>query len=438
MTRAAVVGATLATLLAGAAGAAAQERAPDALRETMERLVQRVEQLENDSASDRRRINELEETIARLAVQDSDGPSSTRAADRPFPGGQGNLLNPQITAFFDTGATLSTEGDNEAANRFNIREHELDLRSAVTPRADGVLVVAIGEEIETDDDGTEISTHFELEEAYLSFHTLPGDLSLKAGKFRSSFGRNNLLHTHDLPQVSRPLAVKSFLGPEGLATVGASLSWIVPNPWDRYVELTTELVNADGGEESPILGGGSAENPAVIGHLKLFDDVGETASVELGTSFLYGRTSDDRDSTGYLFGLDATYHWRDPDRPDFRSLLLQAEAFWSNTDLDDPGLGTRRLDRFGAYAFGQYQFAQSWYAGLRYDYTEHPMDPRSDADWATSSWLTWYLTEALRLRLEYQHLSSELAGNRDEEDLLRLSLTFFIGAHPAHPYWVNR
>ena len=52
--------------------------------------------------------------------------------------------------------------------------------------------------------------------------------------------------------------------------------------------------------------------------------------------------------------------------------------------------------------------------------------------------MSWYLSEALRLRLEYQHHSVEFAGSRDNEAALMLGVTFFIGAHPPHPYWVNR
>jgi hypothetical protein len=287
----------------------------------------------------------------------------------------------------------------------------------------------------------EIGIEFEIEEAYLDVHTLPNDLALKAGKFRTAFGRNNLLHTHDLPQVTRPLAVQAFLGPEGLAALGASLGWLVPNPWDRYVELTAQLVNSDGGTESPILGGPGAENPAVLSHLKLFQDVGDTGSLELGARFLHGRTSDDRDAAAYVLGADATYQWRDPARPDFRSLVLQGELFWSNSDFDDEVEGRIRDDNWGFYAFGQYQFGQNWYAGLRYDYTQFPdleVRRRNDSDWGISSYVSWYLNEALRLRLEYQHLERDLLGEDDREDSLLLGLTLYIGAHPPHPYWVNR
>jgi len=416
----------------------------DAVRKTLELLTRRVQEMESAQETGRRRIRELEDRIAQLAVG-SAGSAAARERTLLLGGGagsgQGNLLNPQITAFVDMGGSLSSDGDNEARNRFNLREAEVDLRAAVSPRADGVVVIAVGEEIEDPFGDVEISTEFELEEAYLDFHTLPEDLSLKAGKFRSAFGRNNLLHTHDLPQVTRPLAVQAFLGPEGLATVGASLGWLVPNPWDRYLELTTQVVNADGGAESPILGGPEAQNPAVLGHLNLFQDVGDTSSLELGTSFLYGGTSDDRDAAAYVLGADATYRWRDPERPDFRSFLLQSELFWSNGDFDDEVAGLIHDQNLGLYVFGQFQFDRSWYAGIRYDYTEFPnleSRRRNDSDWAISSYVSWYLNEALRLRLEYQHLERELLGESEHEDALLLGLTFFIGAHPAHPYWVNR
>jgi hypothetical protein len=48
------------------------------------------------------------------------------------------------------------------------------------------------------------------------------------------------------------------------------------------------------------------------------------------------------------------------------------------------------------------------------------------------------VNEALRLRLEYQHLDRELTHQDATEDALLLGFTFYIGAHPGHPYWVNR
>ncbi|MCH8852083.1 MAG: hypothetical protein IID41_05460 [Planctomycetes bacterium] len=436
----------------------------EVLRE-LQRLRERVGNLEKRHETDQERIRRLEDRLGTAEPNPSQQPppsqgqatppvleptrpaAPARSTDLtltlpPATGlGQGNLLNPRITAIFDLGGSLSTNQKNKALNRFNLREAELDFRAAVTPWSDGVLILAIGEEIEETADGIEIDTVFELEEGYINFHTLPFDLTFKAGKFRNAFGRNNLLHTHALPQVTRPLAVRSFLGPEGLATVGGSLSWLVPNPWDKYIELTAEVVNANGGEESPILAGPNADNPAFIGHLKFFDDVGDTGSIELGGSYLYARTSDDDDFDANVFGLDATYQWLDPEAPDFRSLLLHSEFFWAQNDIQDSAFGTFRNNSFGYYAFGQYQFDKNWYAGVRFDYTEFPnVDVRGpeDSDWAVSPYLTWYLSEFLRFRLEYQHREFDLGGAWDDEDNLLFGLTFSIGADPPHPYWVNR
>lgn len=414
----------------------------DALAKAVERLTRQVEEMASARESDRERIRELEERIERLAaVPAVSAPAS--AGDAATGGGlfaQGNLLNPQITAFVDAGGSLSTDADNDARNRFTLREAEVDLRGAVSPRADGVLVIAIGEEIEDPFGDIEVDFAFELEEGYLDVHTLPWDLALRAGKFRVPFGRNNLLHTHDLPQVTRPLAVQAFLGPEGLAPVGAALAWLVPNPWDSYVELTAQLLNADGGSESPILIGPGARNPAVLSHLKLFQDIGETGSLELGTSFLYQRASGNFDD-GYVVGADATWLWRDPEAADSRSLLFQAELFWSRNDTRDERGRIVRDDNWGFYAFGQYQFAQNWYGGIRYDYTQFPnleARGRGDSDWGLSAYLSWYVNEALRVRLEYQHLDRDLRDQDPTEDALLLGFTFYIGAHPGHPYWVNR
>ena len=424
-----------------AISAEAEEPSVATLMENVKHLAERVEEMERSRAEDQRRIRELEEQLETDRYADEADEASVVEAEATdsesgAATGQGNLLNPAITAFLDMGGSWSGDKDNKARNRFTLREAELDFRAAVAPRADGVLVIALGEEIKDPFGDVETDWEFEVEEGYLDVHTLPWDLALKAGKFRASFGRNNLLHTHDLAQVTRPLAVQAFLGPEGLATVGASLSWLVPNPWDRYVELAAQVVNADGGSESPILIGPGADNPAVLSHLKLFQDVGDTGSLELGTSFLYSRASGGRDD-GYTVGADVTYMWRDPAAADFRSLLFQGELFWSNSDFDNGNSD----DYWGGYVFGQYQFAQNWYAGIRYDYTDFPdleVRRQTGSDWAISPYVTWYLFEALRLRLEYQHLDRDHVDRNDTEDAILLGLTFYIGAHPPHPYWVNR
>ena len=170
----------------------------------------------------------------------------------------------------------------------------------------------------------------------------------------------------------------------------------------------------------------------MLARLALFEDLGRDSTLELGASFLHGRGE-----APYVVGADATWIWRDPRKPDFRSFLLQGEAFWSNSEFGDD---LERDSQLGAYVFGQYQFAQQWYAGVRYDYTDTPSTQASlrGSTWALSPYLTYYPVESLRVRLEYQHLERDFLGSGSSEEALLFGITWFIGSHPGHPYWVNR
>ena len=365
------------------------------------------------------------------------------SANDAIPVRKSNLLNPDITVFFDLGGSLSTNEENKGHNRFHLREVELNMSAAVVPIADAMMPLSVHEEIENpfgDDDETEIVTHFEIEEAFLNAHTLPFDLAIKGGKFRAAFGRNNVLHTHDLPQLLRPLAVVAFLGHEGLVLIGGEVSWLAPNPWDQYIEWTTAVANADGGEESPLLRGARAKNPSVVSRIKWFGDIGESNSLEIGTSFVYVRSSGSFSET-LLGGSDVTWLWRDPSAPDSRSAIVQAEFFIARADSPLTGTTLLRRTTMGGFVLAQYQFHRNAYLGFRYDLTELPnvSEPRvNDQEWAASGLVTWYYSESLRFRLELQHLDREVAGRRDSEQIAMLGLTFYIGSHPPHPYWVNR
>ncbi len=455
-------------LLTLATATNAQQETPDSkeLAEQLRKLQERMEALESRHDADQKRIEELESRLNRVEESPpaqpkelpSAEPAQTPAAPETAPssglfdlsasGISGNSYNPQMTVIIDSGGSVSSDSNNKALNRFNMREVELDLRAAVTPEADGVLILSLPEEIESNRRGeVEINTgSLEIEEGYLNFHTLPHDMALKFGKFRADFGTNNTLHTHDLPQVTRPLAVQAFLGPEGLSSLGASWSWLVPNPWNQYVELTAEVINADGGEASPILGGPNADNPAINTHLKWFKELTPASSLELGGSYLYTHTTSDSDFDANVFALNAAYSWTHPDPSKFRSFLLQAEAYYAQNDVQRAWWWHYRNTSFGAYAFAQYQIGRDWYVGLRGDYTEFPNSQsrgNSDYDIAFSPYVTWYWTEFLRFRLEYQHRMAdvwkgEIWGHDQDEDAVFLQMTGVFGSHPAHPYWVRR
>ncbi len=188
MRSALALGAALAVSCIGfeATSAEAEGASVATLMETVNRLAERVEEMEHSRAEDQRRIRELEEKLetVRYADQSDEAPiveAETARSVGSAAMGQGNLLNPAITVFVDAGGSLSTDDDNKARNRFTLREAELDLRAAVSPRADGVLVIAMGEEIEDPFGDVDVDFEFELEEGYLDVHTLPWGLGRLAG-----------------------------------------------------------------------------------------------------------------------------------------------------------------------------------------------------------------------------------------------------------------
>lgn len=85
----------------------------------------------------------------------------------------------------------------------------------------------------------------------------------------------------------------------------------------------------------------------------------------------------------------------------------------------------------GLWAAAEMRLSQSWLAGARFDRTENPEDPEETA-WLVSPTLTWWQSEYVRLRLEYDLLGrSFLDGN---EGRLLLQVTFAMGPHRHETY----
>jgi hypothetical protein len=357
---------------------------------------------------------------------------ATGAAPRPSAN-----FNPDITVIADFATSFSPGRDNDAYNRADVREAELDLRAAVHPRADGVVILAIARDVENPvfpeaglaRSGPETAIH--VEEAYLLVHdTGVPNLTAKFGRFHVRFGRQNMLHLHDLPTTDPSFVNQAFLAPESLSDAGASLSYVIPPDriGGQYVEVIGEVLAGEGaGSESPTLSGDlTTDSPAFNTHVLWNTDLPRNVNFELGGSWLTGHAGADNAHRVNLLGLDATLLFRDPSGG-FRNALLQSEVMYAFVDADE---GTGQA--FGAYLLGQQQFNRDWYAGVRLDYTEDPNDDTLEV-WGVTPYASWYWTEFLRFRLSYQHRD----GDRPAEDAVFFQLTWMFGAHPSHPYWAS-
>ncbi|MCP3961763.1 MAG: hypothetical protein GY719_28305 [bacterium] len=316
-----------------------------------------------------------------------------------------NLLNPEISF---TGNVLASATD-AGREDFEIQEIEIDLQAALDPFSRTRLTLAIeGEEID-------------VEEGYVEYSSLPGGLELTLGKFRQQFGVLNRQHLHALPQVTYPAALTTYFGEEALAQTGVSLRWLLPKPWASANEITLQVT--DGGAE--VFGGEDFEQLSVLAHVKSFWETGQASWFEWGLSGIAGGDGAGGDSR--IWGTDLTYHWQPPERAKYREITWRTEVLLSQRD----DLFGRQVDAWGGYAYLEGLLRRNLYLGLRYDDVADPFEPDFRRR-GIVPYLTWWQSEFVRLRAEYQRLEDELTD--EEEDRFLLQLTWAAGPHKHETY----
>jgi len=329
-------------------------------------------------------------------------------------------FNPDISVIGDVLFHAGRNEENRRQDRFQFREVELALSNPVDPYGRADFFIHTHEH--------EGEWHAGLCEGYFTLLTLPYDLQSRVGKFRSSFGKANQMHTHNMPWVNRPKVIENFFGEEGLNEVGAEVSWLVPNPWDNYTELTFQVQN-NGNEAS--FAGEHANDLMYVTHLKNFFDINNDSSVELGGSFATGaNAADDGEHRTNIEGIDLTYKWRPAQQGLYQSLTWMNEMLFSQKDQG----AEDTVNSHGFYSSLEYQFCRRWSVFGRYDYSQFPDDSKSYED-AYSTGLTFRQSEYCFWRLQYEH--TEPRGNSASEegrDELFVQLDFGIGPHRAHQY----
>jgi hypothetical protein len=354
--------------------------------------------------------------------------------------GPGQLLF-DIGIVGDFGGNLTSRKVERAAagtfagreNRFFPREIEVNLFGRIDPYAEGVVRFEFAEEFENGERVTEAK----LAEAHLTLLTLPFGTRLSLGQVPVQFGTLSHVHREALPQPDAPQVLLRFLGEEQFREAGAQLTWIAPTPF--YLETVLGVFN---GDNETAFGHGRIRDPLVTGRLRTFVELSETSALQLGASVASGLTADELRST--LVGVDAKYKYR-PEGWLHPLFTLAGEGLYSrrNTEVsieEEDGSITalkRRLDRYGFYAYAEVQPFRRWAGGVRYDWTEYPVDP--GREWAVEPYVAFMPSEFLRFRLAYKHTDRSVPlvtdrGTIRSFDEVLLQATFFLGAHPAHPF----
>ena len=309
-------------------------------------------------------------------------------------------------------------------NRFFPREVSLGFFGRIDPYASAVVKLSAGQEPPSPgSSGTEFTV--KLDEANVTVLAIPF-VTPRFGLMRPRFGTLNVVHQDDLPQVDRPDVLRQFFGEEQIdGEAGLDAMAVLPLPF--YQEVSLGVFN---GDNETAFGLGRIRNPLIVARLRSFFELDEWGGLQIDLSVATGPTADDHRNT--VAGLGVKYKWAPAVGYAFPVVTLAGELiFGTRTVLDADGVTERRLDRFGYYVYGQYDWSPRWAVGLRYDWTEQPTS--RGREWAVSPYLQFKPSEFLRFRVQYKHTGDAGGGSRDADEVF-LQGSFILGAHPTERF----
>lgn len=363
--------------------------------------------------------------------------ASTREATS-FVGRERSLqaLNPELTVTGDFLAAVNLAEPGQ--DNFIPRALELSLQSALDPysrakiflgrHAHGAGLVPF----EDEHDHHHEEGEFEVEEAYVEWVNLPGGLGVSLGKFRQRFGQLNRWHAHSLPGQQLPLPYMAFFGEDGLAQTGVSLHWLTPvQLFGGTYEVWTQFARSSNASAF-----GEARGLSALAHFNAFYDLNRSTYLELGFTGLTGPAGVEGGRFGTrVGGFDFALSWRPPERSRYREFTLRGGGVYGRLagHPDEVQLlvegSEPEENAFGGFLIGEYRLNERWVVGARYEYTENPAH-REDVAWLVAPTLTWWQSEYVRIRAEFDFL-------RRPDGILRqlvLQTTVSMGPHKHENY----
>ena len=369
------------------------------------------------------------------------------AANKTFP----SQFNPAIGLIIDTVGSYGskTRGD------FELRAAELGVSASVDPFARGYAIITGSNQ-----------GGFDVEEAAIVTTSLPYNLTVKGGRFFADFGRLSKFHDHDLPFVNRPIVLDRYVGGESQSD-GVELNYLVP--MRQYLTLTGGWYNKMGAENDRVDNTVSRDLSqfTYLGRAATFFNLSDANSVDLGGSWAYTpEVKIDNGASRTLAGIDLTYRYSPLSQASYRGLVWGTELLYNQEDrpvggfpttsaavatsleraLGVPTLATqtrgspfaladptsaaatplvfKRRDTTGLYTYLEARLSQRYYPGFLFDYAQD-IDHVAGATTAYSPYLTLWLSEFNRLRLQYTRL--EQPGLHENEFFLQW--TVILGSH---------
>ena len=359
----------------------------------------------------------------------SPAPASPQATQTQVFGGASSnakLLNPDISLIGDF---IGAAGHNTVSpsRSLELHESEVGLQAIIDPYARADAFISFGE------------TGVNVEEAYVTFTSLPAGLLLKVGKMRAEFGKVNTIHNHALPFIDRPLVTNNLVGGEdGIDDAGFSLSRFLPAPKNWFFQGTAQVFR---GDSDDLFAAYRRQDLSVVGHLRAYRDLSESTNLDLGVSYSRGNSAGLQTAPNpsafftNLYAADATLRWKPLRRAIYHSFLLRNEFFWSARDQLSPANIFQTQHAFGFYSDAEYRANRRWTIGGRFDRSGHAANANL-TDTGFSAILTYWPSEFSQIRGQYRfgHLADPVTTNYSNANEFLFQFLFVMGAHGAHPF----
>lgn len=331
-------------------------------------------------------------------------------------------------AFSALGLPIAGDDPTDAVEGFGLQELEIAATAAIDPYLEGAVYLAIPN-----------LEGLEIEEAYLVTTSLPANLQIKAGSFRSQVGRNNTQHLHQQSFTRRPLMMPLLFGVDGFRGPGAQVSVLLPLPW--FTTLYAEAFSIAGSADPTVLatlGGGTRLTPRNLTYaaaLEQFWELSEATSLLFGANFATGHAFDCMQAVpcdavigsgprSYFYGGDLYFKWKPANQAQtYSSLQWTTELFARTLAAGGPTEGA-------GYTEPVVQVARRFYLGARFDLVGLPSGPSVPRRYGVAGSLTFAPSEYSRVRLYAQ----ELWGSGQSAAVGFVQFEYSMGAHGAHPY----
>jgi hypothetical protein len=342
-----------------------------------------------------------------------------------------NDLNMAIGGAVDTSFAYSTGSpqnyDRPIHNDFRLRGAELVFTADIDPYFKSYMVVNAAGDAANNDEAV-----LSVEEAAI-FTTSLKYTQVKGGRFFVPFGRFSMIHDHDLPFVTRPRSLDTYVGGES-AGDGVQVQALLPIK--HFLQITGGAFNKVGANFPLLNGQGHSRDGAEMTYflkgLTSFD-ICTDHTVELGVSALETPESKiHRDLTN----LELTYRWHPKNGSALRQRLIFGTELMRNNmrtqfqaqPPPNPVFTGERRTGFGGYGYVEYFLTRHWSTGGRVDWFQNvnPTLHTERADQTYTLFATYNFSEFSRLRFEANR--HEFFDGRQGNEFL-LQWTVFMGAH---------